>query len=91
MFSTRSHLGLLAPLILALPGFAAEAPLQVGRPFPAFLDLKDADAGPLVPNDTPDSAPEGATQMAGQTCIVLLKQEPTLRLSISPPNRKKVP
>lgn len=88
MNSTRSNLGLLAPLILALPGFAAVAPLQVGRTFPAFLDLQEADPGRLVPNDPRDPAQVEAAQSAWQARIAPLKQEPAQRLPICPPNRE---
>jgi len=82
MFSMRSHLALVAPLIWALPGSAAEAPLQVGRPFPPLFDLQDADPGHLVPTDPRDPAQVEAARLAWQARIVPLKDEPVLRLRL---------
>nr|WP_320133097.1 hypothetical protein [uncultured Holophaga sp.] len=51
-------------IALGAVSLAARAPLEVGTPLPALLDLRDARAGDLVPRDGRDPAQVEACRRA---------------------------
>jgi len=65
--------------ILSL-SLAAQAPLQVGMPLPALLDLRKADPGMLVPQDARDPAQAEAARLAWRPWIEPVRAFPALRL-----------
>ncbi len=57
-------------------------PIQVGKPLPPLLDLRDADAARLVPRDTRDPAQAESARRAWEPLVVSFRGLPDLRLRL---------
>lgn len=67
--------------IAVLPAFA-QAPLQVGTPPPALLDLRDAEAARLVPKDDRDTAALETARKAWEARLAALRGADAVRLRL---------
>ena len=65
---------------VSVPMLHAQAPIQVGTPEPILLDLRDADAGVLVPVDARDPAQTEAANKAWLSRIERLRGVASVRI-----------